>query len=93
MISLENQAEVLKKPPEPYKYFYNYEIRQQATIPFRPDFDRMKDTVSFGSYLSMIACGSSYYAAYASEPFFKALKCFKKFHITDPAELDAHDIT
>ena len=21
------------------------------------------------------------------------LKCFKKFHITDPAELDPHDIT
>ena len=41
----------------------------------------------------MVACGSSYYAAHASEPFFKRLKCFKKFNITDPAELDEHDIT
>jgi len=57
---------VLKKAPEPHKYFYNYEIRQQASIPFKPDFDRIKNTVKFGSYLSMIACGSSYYAAYAS---------------------------
>ena len=53
----------------------------------------MRETVRFGSYLSMIACGSSYFAAYASEPFFKRLKCFKKFNITDPAELDQHDIT
>ena len=41
----------------------------------------------------MLACGSSYYAAHASEPFFKLLKCFRKFYITDPAELDSHDIT
>lgn len=53
----------------------------------------MRDTITFGSYLSMIACGSSYFAAYVSEPFFKRLKCFKKFNITDPAELDDHDIT
>jgi len=57
---------VLKKAPEPHKYFYNYEIRQQASIPFKPDFDIIKNTVKFGSYLSMIGCGSSYYAAYAS---------------------------
>ena len=66
LIKLSTQTEVLKKPPEPHKYFYNYEIRQQATIPFSPDFDRIKETLTFGSYLSMIACGSSYYAAYAS---------------------------
>lgn len=41
----------------------------------------------------MLACGSSYYAGYTSEPFFKLLKCFKKFHVVDPAELDQHDIT
>lgn len=41
----------------------------------------------------MVACGSSYYAGQVSEPLFKTLKCFKKFHVVDPAELDRHDIT
>ena len=41
----------------------------------------------------MIACGSSYYAAMASEYFFKKLHCFKKIQILDPVELDPNDIT
>lgn len=93
MIDITNPPPVLKTPPEPHKTFYSYEISQEGTLPFKPNFWKMKDTVHFGSYLSMIACGSSYFAAYASEPFFKRLKCFKKFNITDPAELDQHDIT
>ena len=93
LIDITNPPPVLKTPPEPFKSFYSYEISQEGTLPFQPNFWKMKDTVRFGSYLSMIACGSSYFAAYASEPFFKRLKCFKKFNITDPAELDQHDIT
>jgi glucosamine--fructose-6-phosphate aminotransferase (isomerizing) len=41
----------------------------------------------------MIACGSSYYAALASEYSFKKLRCFKKMHIIDPVELEVSDIT
>lgn len=41
----------------------------------------------------MIACGSSAYAAMASEYFFKKLHCFKKINIVDPVELDSNDIT
>jgi glucosamine 6-phosphate synthetase-like amidotransferase/phosphosugar isomerase protein len=32
----------------------------------------------------MLACGSSYYAASASEYFFKKLRCFRKVNIVDP---------
>lgn len=39
---VDKSVEVAKKPPTPYDYFYNYEIRQQATIPFVPNFDRVK---------------------------------------------------
>lgn len=42
--------------------------------------------------MTMIACGSSYHAATASEHFFKSLKCFKKIHLTDPAQLHPGDI-
>ena len=41
----------------------------------------------------MIACGSSTNSAYASEYFFKLLKCFKKIHICDPIELHPTDIS
>ena len=51
---------------------------------FEPEFDRVK-ALSFGPYLTMIACGSSMHAAFASEHFFKLLKCFKKVNIKDPA--------
>lgn len=92
LIEILNPAPVLKVPPPPHKYFYNYEVRQQAQLPFNPDFSRVK-ALSFGPFLTMIACGSSYHAAFASEYFFKLLKCFKKIHITDPAELDHSDIS
>lgn len=49
--------------------------------------------IEFGDYLTMLACGSSYYAACASEYFFKRLRCFRKVNIVDPVELEASDIT
>ena len=48
--------------------------------------------LSFGNFLTMIACGSSYYAATSAEHFFKSLKCFKKLNIKDPAELHETNI-
>lgn len=41
----------------------------------------------------MLACGSSYYAASASEYFFKKLRCFRKVNIVDPVEMEPSDIT
>jgi hypothetical protein len=32
LIYINDPPEVLKRPPEPYKTFYNYEVRQQASI-------------------------------------------------------------
>jgi|JI9StandDraft_1071089.scaffolds.fasta_scaffold33304_2 glucosamine--fructose-6-phosphate aminotransferase (isomerizing) len=93
LIKMEAPPPVLKEPPAPFKTFFSYEVRQQSNIPFEPEFDRIKDTLKFGDYLTMVACGSSFYAGQVSEPLFKALKCFKKFHVVDPAELDKHDIT
>ena len=81
----------LTKVPEPYIYWYNYEVRQQREIAFKPDFSRVQ-ALSFGNFLTMIACGSSYYAATSAEHFFKSLKCFKKLNIKDPAELHETDI-
>ena len=86
IVSKEDKKGVLVKPPEPYKSFYSYEIRQQGEINFNPEFDRVQ-AVPFGPYLSFIACGSSYYAALASHYFFKKLKTFKKISMYDPAEL------
>lgn len=48
--------------------------------------------MAFGDYLTFIACGSSYYAALASQYFFKKLKTFKKISYYDPAELLEGDI-
>lgn len=79
------------KPPEPYKSFYSYEIRQQGTIAFNPEFERVQ-SVAFGPFLTFIACGSSYYAALASQFFFKKLNTFKKVTFFDPAELVKGDI-
>ena len=81
----------MKHPPSPHKYFYNYEVRQQGTLAYEPDFSRVK-SMYFGNYLTMIACGSSNHAGHATEHFFKSLNCFKKINITDPAELDPEDI-
>jgi hypothetical protein len=39
---VDKSVEINLIPPPPFKYFYNYEIRQQATIPFVPNFDRVK---------------------------------------------------
>lgn len=89
---IDNNTEVLKEPPKPFERFYEYEIRQQGQIEFRPDFEKLNQ-ISFGDYLSMIACGSSYYAAMASVWYFKHLKCFKKVNIYDPVDLEPEDIT
>ena len=48
--------------------------------------------VPFGSYLSFVACGSSFYASLAASYFFKMLKTFKKVSIYDPVELMEDDI-
>ena len=90
-VSGKDKEYALTKVPEPFIYWYNYEVRQQRQIAFQPDFSRVK-ALSFGSFLTMIACGSSYYAATCAEHFFKSLKCFKKIHISDPAELHEGDI-
>jgi glucosamine--fructose-6-phosphate aminotransferase (isomerizing) len=92
LIHITEPQKVELAPPSEFKNWYNYEIRQQGTIEFVPDFDRVQ-ALKFGDYLSMIACGSSYYAAMASEYFFKKLHCFKKIQIVDPVELDPNDIT
>ena len=88
---ISNNDEVLKVPPKPYERFYEYEIRKQATIPFKPDFSRVK-AIPFGPYMTLLGCGSSYYAACASHHFFKLLKTFKKINIIDPVELAEDDI-
>lgn len=85
-------TQILHKPPPPFKNFYSYQIRQQGEIPFNPDFGSIKKTITFGKYLTMVACGSSYYAAQTTEPMFKFLKCFKKFNVVDHSELEQHDI-
>ena len=91
-ISKEEKKDVQKNPPEGYKSFYSYELRQQGSIVFKPDFDHVKGTVPFGPFLSFIACGSSFHAALAANHFFKKLKTFKKINIYDPAELTEGDI-
>lgn len=90
-ISEKDKESALTKVPEPFKYWFNYEVRQQSQIKFQPEVSRVK-ALNFGDFLTMIACGSSYHAATASEHFFKALRCFKKVLITDPAELQKDDI-
>lgn len=77
---------MLVKPPEPFKSFYSYEIRQQGEIQFNPEFERVK-ALNFGNYLTFIACGSSMYAALAAQYYFKKFKTFTKVSIYDPAEL------
>lgn len=84
LIKIDKGTEVLKKPPPPFERFYDYEIRQQGTLVFKPEFDRVKKTVKFGDYLTLIACGSSFHAANCAEYFFKKLKCFKKVNFYDP---------
>jgi glutamine---fructose-6-phosphate transaminase (isomerizing) len=42
--------------------------------------------------MTLLGCGSSYYAACASHHFFKLLKTFKKINIVDPVELCEDDI-
>lgn len=36
-ISHDAKNQVMKTPPEPFKQFYSYELRQQAEIPFKPE--------------------------------------------------------
>lgn len=91
MISVEEKSSVLAKPPEGFKTFYSYELRQQGQIQFEPDFERVK-AVPFDDYLSFIACGSSLYAALAAQHFYKKLKTFKKIGVFDPVELYPEDI-
>lgn len=88
---INNNDEVLKEPPQPYKRFYEYEIRRQAKIPFNPDFSRVK-AIPFGPYMTLLGCGSSYFAACSSHYFFKQLRAFKKINILDPVELCDDDI-
>ena len=38
LIEITNPPPVLKKAPEPYKSFYSYEISQEGTLPFQPNF-------------------------------------------------------
>lgn len=83
-ISKQDKVGVMVKPPQPFKSFYSYEIRQQGEIKFNPEFERVK-AVNFGPYLTFIACGSSYYAALASHFFYKKLKTFTKVTFYDPA--------
>jgi len=92
LFKLDNNTEVLKKAPEPYPNFFSYELRMQGVIPFKPDFDKL-NKVKFGDYLSMIACGSSYYAAMSTVYYFKHLGCFKKVNVYDPVDLEPEDIT
>ena len=53
---------------------------------FKPDFEKLSQ-INFGDYLSMIACGSNYYAAMPAVWYFKHLKCFKKINVYDPVDL------
>lgn len=92
LISTEEKSDIHKDPPQGFKSFYSYELRQQGKIEFKPDFEKVKGTVPFGSFLSFIACGSSFHAALAANHFFKKLKTFKKINIYDPAELTPGDI-
>jgi glucosamine 6-phosphate synthetase-like amidotransferase/phosphosugar isomerase protein len=64
----------------------------QGEIEFSPDFEKLSQ-INFGDYLSMIACGSSYYAAMSAVWYFKHLKCFKKINVYDPVDLEPEDIT
>ena len=91
-ITQEDRKDILVKAPEPYKSFYEYEIRQEGEIEFKPEFDRVK-AVPFGPYLTFVACGSSYFAAQSSFYFFKSLNAFKKICLFDPAEMLENDIT
>lgn len=81
----------MKNPPEPFKRFYSYELRQQGEIEFKPECERVK-SIYFGPFCTFVACGSSFYAAQAAEYFYKKLKTFKKIHISDPVELTHEDI-
>ena len=90
-ITVEEKKDIKAKPPSGYKTFYSYELRQQALIGFNPEFERVK-AVPFGPYISFIACGSSFYAALASQHFYKKLKTFKKVAVFDPVELSPGDI-
>lgn len=83
LYNIDKSKKESKDPPPPFKRFYDYELRQIGTLPFKPCFGRMK-ILKFGDNLTMVACGSSNYAAGTSEYFFKLLKCFKKIHIYDP---------
>ena len=89
---LSNNIEVLKRAPEPFPNFYSYELRRQGEIEFLPEFEKL-NKIDFGDYLSMIACGSSYYASMASSYYFKHLGAFKKINVYDPVELEPQDIT
>ena len=42
--------------------------------------------------MTLLGCGSSYFAACASHYFFKQLRAFKKINILDPVELSEDDI-
>jgi glucosamine 6-phosphate synthetase-like amidotransferase/phosphosugar isomerase protein len=53
---------------------------------FKRDFEKLSQ-INFGDYLSMIACGSNYYAAMPAVWYFKHLKCFKKINVYDPVDL------
>ena len=88
---ISNNDAVLKVPPKPYERFYEYEIRMQSTLLFKPDFSRVK-AIPFGPYMTLLGCGSSFYAACASHHFFKMLKCFKKINMLDPVEMTEDDI-
>lgn len=52
-------------------------------IKFEPEFDRVK-ALNFGPFLTLIACGSSMYAAQAAQYYFKKLGTFTKISIYDP---------
>jgi hypothetical protein len=53
---------------------------------FKRDFEKLSQ-INFGDYLSMIVCGSNYYAAMPAVWYFKHLKCFKKIDVYDPVDL------
>ena len=35
---IDDSTEVLKEPPKPYERFFEYEIRRQGELEFKPDF-------------------------------------------------------
>lgn len=43
----------LKNQPQPYKIFYEYEIRIQYKIPFNPDFSIVK-AIPFEPYMTLL---------------------------------------